>query len=327
MSIPATISVITPSYNQGNYLSETIESIIGQEGDFRVDYIVVDGASTDDSVDLIRHYQSMVESGAWPVRCGGIRFRWLSEKDEGQVDALNKGFGLAEGSILAWLNSDDTYLPGALQTAADFFRDHPQTGMLYGDARYCDTNGKALGSYRTEPYDFEKLAWFNFICQPATFFRKDVWEAVGGLDTGLQYALDYDLWIRIGKRFPCSYLPRTLATYRLHESSKTVREETLYQNSEEALHLAIKHFGWAPLTRIYNSCRARCQTRLPSPLSGIKPAVAAATIVCSLFRSLLLNRGICRKDLQLLHGDNFRKLFKSRLEIMTGTQNDAGEKP
>jgi glycosyltransferase involved in cell wall biosynthesis len=322
-----TISVITPSYNQGNFLPETIESVIGQQGDFRIDYVIVDGASTDDSLAVIRRYLALLESGEWPVRCRGVRLRWLSERDEGQVDALTKGFGMAQGSLLAWLNSDDTYLPGALQSAATFFRAHPETGLLYGKAHYCDTDGKVIGSYRTEPYDFEKLAWFNFICQPATFFRSEVFAKVGGLDAGLHYAMDYDLWVRIGKQFPCSYLPEFLANYRLHESSKTVREETLYENGEEALQLALKHFGWAPLPRVYNACNFLCRARLPSLLARMQPALVVVSIACSVVRSLRLNHGVCLKDLRLLNAENFRKLFKSRLEIMTGSKKDAGVKP
>jgi glycosyltransferase involved in cell wall biosynthesis len=316
------ISVITPSYNQGKFLPETIESVISQEGDFSLDYIIVDGASSDDSVATIRRYEAMIERGGWPVRCRGIRFRWLSEKDRGQVDALMKGFRGAEGGILAWLNSDDTYLPGALQRVSASFRDHPETGLLYGDAHYCDAIGTVIGRYRTEAYDFEKLAWFNFICQPAAFFRRNVLEEVGGLVTRLHYAMDYDLWIRIGRRFPCRYLPEFLATYRLHEASKTVRDETLFENSEEALQLAVKYFGWAPLTRIYNSCNFRCRARVPSFLPKMPFVVITASIICALIRSVRLNRGVSRKDLQLLTMGNFRKLFKSRLEIMTGHQPD-----
>jgi glycosyltransferase involved in cell wall biosynthesis len=311
-------SIITPSFNQGHFLPETIESVIGQEGDFVLDYIIVDGGSTDDSVAIIRRYGAMIERGDWPIRCQGIRFRWLSEKDKGQTDALMKGFRMAQGGIFAWLNSDDTYLPGALRTAAAFFREHPETGLLYGDAYYHDTAGTVIGRYRTEAFDFDKLAWFNFICQPSTFFRRDAFEEVSGLDETLHFAMDYDLWIRVSKRFPCRYLPEFLSTYRLHEASKTIRDETLFENSEEALRIAIKYFGWAPLTRIYNSCSFRCRAELPSLLSGSRLAVIPAALLCTVFRSILLNRGIRRNDLKLLNRENFRKLFKNRVDIMTG---------
>ncbi|HYA12953.1 MAG TPA: glycosyltransferase, partial [Syntrophales bacterium] len=134
-------SIVTPSYNQGEFLSETIESVISQEGDFLIDYIIVDGGSTDNSVAIIRHYDALLQKGEWRISCRGITFRWHSEVDQGQTDALMKGFSVAKGEILAWLNSDDTYLPGALQAVAGFFRDQPDTGLMYGDALYCDRRG------------------------------------------------------------------------------------------------------------------------------------------------------------------------------------------
>lgn len=313
------ISVITPSYNQGSFLSETIESVLRQEGDFNLDYIIIDGGSTDRSVEIIRGYEKKLNDRAWPVKCRSISFKWLSERDQGQSDALMKGFGMAEGSVLAWLNSDDTYLPGALQAAADHFRLSPETGLLYGDADYCDAEGAVIGRYRTKPFDYRKLASFNFICQPSTFFTMEAFDAVGGLDPSLRFAMDYDLWIRLAKRFPCRYLPQLWSVYRLHETSKTILDETLFDNSEEALQLALKHFGWAPLTRVYNSCNFYCKSRMPRTLARSKAAVLVATVVCSILRSLRLNRGISTGDLWLLlDRENFRKLFKSRLEIMTG---------
>lgn len=313
------ISVVTPSYNQGAFLSETIESVLGQEGDFEIDYIIVDGGSTDDSVEIIRRYDRQLADGSRTVGCRKVTLRWLSERDRGQTDALAKGFRMARGGILAWLNSDDSYLPGALQAATDAFRSFPDTALLYGEAHYCDPAGAIIGRYRTEPFDYRKLAWFNFICQPSTFFRREAFEAVGGVDETLHYAMDFDLWIRIGGRFPCRYLPRYLSTYRLHESSKTVRDETLFANSEEALRLSLKYFGWAPLTRVYNSCNFYCRSHLPAALAGNSAALLLAALACSVFRSLRLNRGVRFKDLALLcDRENFKKLFKSRLEIMTG---------
>ena len=318
IAVAMTISIITPSFNQGQFLAETIESVITQAGDFVIDYIIVDGGSTDNSVDIIKQYDALLKKGAWPLACRGITCRWISEKDQGQTDALAKGFRMAEGEIYAWLNSDDTYQPGALQTVIDYFSNYPETGLLYGDARYCDESGSIISRYRTEAFDFDKLAWFNFICQPSTFFRKDVFTATGGLDVTLHFAMDYDLWIRIGTQFPCRYLPEFLSTYRLHETSKTIRDQTLFANSEESLRLAMKYFHWAPLTRVYNSCNSYCRARLPAYVTRFRFIVTAATVFCTVLRSLRLNRGVHRKDLRLMNKANFRKLFKSRNELMTG---------
>lgn len=316
------ISIITPSCNQGAFLAETIESVIAQEGDFSIDYIIVDGGSSDNSVDIIKNYDARLHNGEWQVNCQGITYRWVSEWDKGQTDALMKGFRMASGDIYAWLNSDDTYLPGALQTASIFLRDHPDTGLMYGDAHYVDSSGAVISSYHTEEFDLIRLASANIICQPSAFFRRNVFEAVGGLDESLNFVMDYDLWIRIGRRFPCHQLPGLLATYRLHDSSKTISSDTLYGNSEEALAVTIRHFGWAPLTRVYTSCSILCKANLPGVLARNRFTVAAAAMFCSLFRSLYLNRGFNCNDLNLLTGTNFRKLFKSRLEIMTSHNND-----
>jgi glycosyltransferase involved in cell wall biosynthesis len=317
-----TLSIVTPSYNQGQFLAETIESVLSQAGDFALDYIIVDGGSTDGSVDIIRQYDEKLQRGEWPVRCRGIDFRWSSGPDRGQSDALVKGFRMARGSILAWLNSDDTYLPGALQTAVTFFREHPEAGLGYGDADYCDTNGTVISPYRTEPFDLDRLAVANIICQPAAFFRREAFEAVGGLDETLRFVMDYDLWIRIGRRFPCLHMPQRLATYRLHGSSKTVREETLRDNSAESLAVTIRHFGWAPLTRVYTDCRIRCGAALPEPLRGNHLALSLCALPCAVIRSIALNKGIRRKDLALFSWENLRKLSQSRLEIMTGSNRD-----
>ncbi len=312
------ISIVTPSYNQGPFLAETIESVISQEGDFSIDYIIIDGGSRDGSVEIIKQYDTRLKSGEWSVNCQGITFRWVSEEDTGQTNALMKGFSRATGSIFAWLNSDDTYLPGALQSAAAFFRVHPDIGLMYGEARYSDATGTTIGRYRTEAFDLEKLASANIICQPSAFFRREAFKAVGGLDEALDFVMDYDLWIRIGRCFPCRYIPCLLATYRLHETSKTIDNATLVKNAEESLAVTIKHFGWAPLTRVYTSCAIICKKSLPGVLRHSKLITTAAALACTITRSLYLNRGLHRNDLKLLNRDNFRKLLKNRLEIMTG---------
>jgi glycosyltransferase involved in cell wall biosynthesis len=308
------ISIVTPSYNQGEFLEETLVSVLSQEGDFCLDYVVVDGDSSDRSPQIIRNYAGQVEGGQWPVRCRGIRFRWVSERDRGQTDALMKGFRLAEGDILAWLNSDDVYLSGTLQTVAEFFSNHRDVALLYGAAHYCDAAGEIIGSYPTGEFDFHKLAWFNFFCQPSTFFRRKAFAAVGGLDETLHYAMDYDLFTRLALQFRCAYLPGLLSKYRLHEEAKTMRNDILHENHEEALRVAMKHFGWAPLNRVYGACYYEKLLRWPASRS----LAMGAALLCTPFRSLRLNQGVRRADLQLLSLANFRKLFKGRDAILRG---------
>jgi hypothetical protein len=232
-----------------------------------------------------------------------------------------KGFRLGTGGIFAWINSDDGYLPLALQAASTFFRDQPGAGLVYGDSYYCNTAGTVIGGYPTEEFDLDSLASFNFICQPSAFFRRAVFEEVGGLDESLHFAMDLDLWIRIGRRFPCRYLPRVLSKYRLHEASKTINNKTLHANIEEGLTLAIKYFDWAPLTRVYASCNCSCQSVLPAFLTKSRVAVICFTLVYTVVRSICLNRGLRRKELKLLKLENFRKLFKSRMDVMTGKRD------
>jgi hypothetical protein len=228
---------------------------------------------------------------------------------------------MAQGEIFAWLNSDDTYLPEALQTAAGAFRESPEMGLIYGDSYYRTPAGAVVSRDQSDCFDLDKLAYANIVCQPSAFFRREAFEAVGGLDGTLQFAMDYDLWIRIGKRFPCRYLTRYFSTYRLHEASKTILDETLFENSEEALRLTIKHFGWAPLTRVYNSCNFYCRAKLPPFLAGSGFVVTCSALVCAIARTLWLNRGMGRNDLKLLNLSNIGKLFKSRIEIMTGRRD------
>jgi len=312
------ISIITPSYNQDSFLPQTIESIIGQEGDFYLDYIIIDGASRDSSVTIIKHYAKLLEEKIWDIKCNGINYRWLSEKDRGQAHALMKGFSLAEGEIFAWLNSDDLYLPGTLQTTAVFFQENLSNSFLYGDAHYCDTEGKIVGRYPAEEFDLEKLAYFNFICQPSTFFRRKAFEDVGGLDESLHFTLDYDLFIKIGKRFRCCYMPQVFSKYRLHGTSKTVRSDDLLEYHEEILYLTLKHFNWAPLNQVYGFCYYYCLSRLPVFLKKFRFLMIGSALFCAILRSLWLNHGLHRKDLKLLKLTNLRKIFKERMEILHG---------
>lgn len=318
MSEPLVISVVTPSYNQGEFLEETLVSVLSQEGDFFLDYLVIDGGSTDESLEIIRRFAEQIENGKWPVHCQGLRFRWVSERDRGQADAVMKGFRLAEGEIWAWLNSDDVYLPGTLRVVSSFFREHSETGLLYGGAYYCDSSGVIDGRYPTSEFDLMKLAWFNFFCQPSTFFRKHVFDAVGGLDCSLHYAMDYDLFIRIAKRYCCRYIPEVLSKYRLHEKAKTVRNDTLSDNHDETLNIALKHYHWAPLNLVYGSCYYRCLSHWPGWLPAFKPLILGTALVYTLCRSVRLNHGIRRADLRLLNWNNCRKLLKDRSEILRG---------
>jgi glycosyltransferase involved in cell wall biosynthesis len=203
-------SIITPSYNQARYLEATIQSVLNQDYP-EVEYIIMDGGSTDGSADIIHKYAP---------RLAG----WVSERDKGQTDAINKGFARARGDILAWINSDDTYEPGALSAAAAYFQAHPETGLVYGDANFIDGKGRAIGRFPAAQTDYRRLRQgYVHIPQQASFFRADLWRKVGPLDPSFYFAMDYDLWVRLAALSPVVYLPgRQWANFRLHGDAKTV---------------------------------------------------------------------------------------------------------
>ncbi len=203
------VSIITPSYNQARYLEATIQSVLSQDYP-EIEYIIVDGGSKDGSADLIRRYAGRL---AW----------WVSEPDKGQTDAINKGFARAKGEILAWINSDDTYQPGAVREAVEYLRAHPRAGMVYGDANYIDENGRVIGRFPAAQTDYKRLRrGYVHIPQQSAFFRADLWRQVGPLDPSFYFAMDYDLWVRLAGLAPLDYIPRLWANFRLHSDAKTI---------------------------------------------------------------------------------------------------------
>ena len=206
------VSIITPSYNQARFLEETIRSVLAQDYP-EIEYIIVDGGSTDGSQKIIEKYADRL---AW----------WVSEPDRGQTDAINKGFGRARGDILAWLNSDDVYEPGAVSEAVTYLRDHPEAGMVYGDANFIDENGGVIGKFPSRQTDYDRLLrGYVHVAQQSAFFRASLWREVGPLDPSFYFAMDYDLWVRLSAKAPLVYLPRTWANFRLHRSAKTVASD------------------------------------------------------------------------------------------------------
>lgn len=287
------VSVITPSFNQGDYIEKTIKSVLNQDYP-NIEYVVIDGGSTDNTVAILKKYDKKI--------------RWISEKDKGQADAINKGIRMAKGEIVAWLNSDDIFLPGAVRKVVDCFRRHPNVKMVYGKAYFIDTAGKIVGRYPTEPFDCERLAMFNFICQPSAFFMRDAFYGAGGLDVGLHYGLDYDLWIRIARKFQVRYLPELLSCYRLHETSKTVAYNHALHNHKEGLDITLKYYNWAPANRVYGYCYHLIEPKLPHSLRKFRPLTVALGLLVSVVKYLQLNKRIRHGDIKALNVKNLRKL-------------------
>jgi len=203
------VTIITPSFNQVDYLEATIQSVLAQTYP-NIEYFVIDGGSTDGSVDVIRAYQHELSG-------------WVSEKDRGQTDAINKGFNMATGEIIAWLNSDDTYYPDAVEKAVAFLNSHPNVGLVYGDANYIDQQGQVIGRFPAAQTSLHQLRrGYVHIPQQASFFRKALWDRVGPLDPDFYFAMDYDLWVRLAAVSEIRYVNQTWANFRLHQDAKTI---------------------------------------------------------------------------------------------------------
>jgi glycosyltransferase involved in cell wall biosynthesis len=207
-SNPPLVSIITPSYNQVRYLEQTIQSVLGQSY-ARLEYLLVDGASTDGSLEIIHKY---ADKFAW----------WVSEPDAGQAEAINKGLCRAHGKYVAWLNSDDIYLPGAIERAVSAFEQHPEAGMVFGDVLAIDQNGQTTNRLRYSDWSLLDLMAFRVIGQPSVFMRRSVLEQAGYLDLSYHYLLDHQLWLCMAQLAQIRYLPETLSAARFHAESKNV---------------------------------------------------------------------------------------------------------
>lgn len=204
------VSIVTPSFNQAQYLEATIRSVLAQEYP-NIEYIVVDGGSSDGSLEIIERYADRL---AW----------WVSAPDAGQTAAINKGFARAQGQILAWLNSDDTYQAGAVAEAVAFLTQNPAVGLVYGDANFIDAQGNVIGQFNAQQTSLDRLRRGGvYIPQQAAFWRGDLWRQVGPLDESFYFAMDYDLWVRLAGVSEIRYLPgRAWANFRLHDAAKTI---------------------------------------------------------------------------------------------------------
>lgn len=225
------ITIITPSFNQGAFIEETIKSVLGQ-GYPDLEYLVMDGGSTDNTVEILKKYEG--------------RLKWVSEKDRGQSDAINKGIRAATGEIIAYLNSDDLYEKGALEKAAKYLAAHPESMWVTGRCRIIDTNGcevrKTITAYKNfllSRYSYNILLVTNFISQPATFMRKRAFSKFGLFDENQHRVMDYDFWLRLGHDHPPGVLSDYLASFRVHPGSKT--SSSFRHTFKEELEVARKH--------------------------------------------------------------------------------------
>jgi glycosyltransferase involved in cell wall biosynthesis len=211
------VSIVTPSYNQGRFIRETIESVLSQDYP-NLEYWVIDAASADETVGILREYER------------DPRFHWVSEPDGGQSDAINKGIARSRGELFAWLNADDVLLPGALGKVAEAHR-AGRPALLYGRVRLIDHAGRDIGYLAAQRARMTRERLLDlrfFLPQPATFAPTEWVRRVGGLDTSLHYAMDLDLWVRLAEYLPIRHVPHNLALYRMHSASKTVAQSARF---------------------------------------------------------------------------------------------------
>lgn len=238
------ISIITPSYNQGEFLEETIKSVLDQNYP-NLEYIIMDGGSTDNSVDIIKKYQNRLKY-------------WESKKDQGQSHAINKGFRRATGDIIGWLNSDDLYLPDTLQTVVRFFRQHPDIDMVYGDQIEIDASGQVIRAVRSSNFNRRALIANGIsISQPTSFYRRKVFEGVGDLDENIHWNMDFEYVLRIAfNGYRIFYIKQPLAKFRLHSTSKTVTGTSGERNHRRLMNqIQKKYLAQYPYRNIKLICR------------------------------------------------------------------------
>lgn len=261
------ISIVTPSFNQGRFIERTIKSIVEQRGDFELEYFVQDGGSTDQTLEILGRYDG--------------KLRWNSERDGGQVDAINKGLRACSGDVVAWVNSDDVLRPGTLQRVAEAFKD-PSIQWLHGRCDIIDEDDRTIrhlvSAYKhwcCTRYSYSRLLTENFVSQMTVFWRRSLMAEVGMLDQGLNFAFDYDLWLRFAKVSDPAYIRECLASFRWYRSSKS---GSLYQKQfgEDYL-VAERHaptLRWTLMLKRFRTIRlltAYKLMRLLESTEGLKP--------------------------------------------------------
>jgi len=251
------ISVVTPSFNQDKFIEETIRSVLLQ-GYPELEYIIIDGGSTDRTIDIIKKYEPWLAY-------------WVSEPDRGQSHAINKGWHRAHGEILAWLNSDDTYNPGAVRQAAKALQCDPAVSMIYGDMNYIDVSSNVIYRLKSKPYEFHKLLLDNYITQSTVFLRREVLDRVGFLDERYRLIMDHELWLRIGRANAVAYVPgAVLANLRIYPETTSNRFRV--DRYIEALRLLDRVFEDEKLPEAVRQVRrkeyGRCYIRLATALAA-----------------------------------------------------------
>lgn len=230
------LSIVTPTYNSGQYIADTLHSIHDQEYT-NFEHILFDGKSSDNTIDIVKKYS---------------KIDWVSEPDKGQTDALNKGFKRASGDIFAWQNADDLYLPGTFEFVAQFFSDNPKVDIIYGPYDLIDEGNKIITKVDPIEWNEWKFKHWRFVpMQPTVFWRKEVHDAIGTLDTSLKYTMDVDFFAKaLNKGFVYRKVPKTLGQFRVHQESKTQNDSNWSEIKKELLEVMQRNFDYTALDQI-----------------------------------------------------------------------------
>lgn len=252
------ISLVTPSYNQAAYIGETINSVLSQEGNFEIEYFIMDGGSTDGSVEIIKSYAERLARGEYPLRCRSATLEWISQRDKGQSDAINQGLRRATGEVVSYINSDDAFCDGAFARVLQEFEVHSKAEFVYGDGDVIGATGEVQWEWLSRPYDHRVMTsyhfWWNdftnYIMQQATFWRRRVMERIGYFDENFHYAMDAEYWIRAGHHgLSLRHIPHKLGRFRLIPGTKSLSSPTIFWS--DYLEIFRRYRGAQHLSRFF----------------------------------------------------------------------------
>jgi glycosyltransferase involved in cell wall biosynthesis len=281
-----TISIVTPSFNQAEFIERTILSVLEQDAP-PTEYVIFDGGSTDNTITILKKHQD--------------RLRWVSEKDNGQAHAVNKGIKATSGDVIGWINSDDIYYPGTFKTVLECFEKYPDVNVIYGNAHHIDEKDNILEPYYTEKWDYERLKDICFLCQPTVFFRRSVVEKVGLLDEALQYCMDYEYWLRAGAESEFHYLSQTLAGSRMYNENKTLGARTKVH--EEICDMLHKQIGQVPSKWVFAYAHAIADEQDYNRSDPWQNTCYCSTLLTESSKKFLkLNGEITIKDMRTMSG-------------------------
>lgn len=289
------IAIVTPSFQQGRFIKRTIESVLTQNVN-GVEYFVADGGSSDETTGILQQYDRQI--------------RWVSEKDRGQAHAVNKAIAATTAPVIGWLNSDDLYCPNALSTVLSYFDAHPEADVVYGEADHIGENDELLEPYPTEDWNTPRLLETCFLCQPAVFFRRSVVERWGMLDERLQYCMDYEYWIRLGRAGAAfARINQKLACSRMYASNKTLGATVRVH--AETNDMFRRSLGAVPARWILNYAHAVVRQNGTAPEESLSFVVHLC--IESWKASLRWNRSLPREIIETTFGwVRFRALEKWR---------------